>query len=98
MLALVLLGMFAGWRIFGGNSDAREARRAGFTVVAVIESPDEVANIRRGPSLSDPVVGKAYQGEVIYTKRRDGKWWKVRKQDGTTGYMARHLFVIEGKI
>ncbi|MCP5396191.1 MAG: TIR domain-containing protein [Sphingomonadaceae bacterium] len=98
MLALVLLGMFAGWRIFGGDPNAKAAQRAGFTVAAVVESPDEVANIRRGPSLSDPIVGKAYQGEVIYTRRQGGKWWKVRKQDGTTGYMARHLFIVEGKL
>ncbi|HMO74279.1 MAG TPA: YARHG domain-containing protein [Sphingopyxis sp.] len=65
-----------------------------FVLAAVINDPDGFTNIRSGPSAQSEIVGKVLEGEKFLTYQQDGSWWRVRKGDGTTGYMARRLIRI----
>lgn len=51
----------------------------------------QIANIRSGPSLKQRIVGKAQYGDVLRTLEKKGDWARVRKQDGSTGWVARRL-------
>lgn len=68
-----------------------------FTLAAVIDDPDGFTNIRAGQSTKAEIVGKVLEGEKFLTYKQSGQWWRVRKADGTTGYMFRKYFrLIEG--
>lgn len=68
-----------------------------FTLAAVIDDPDGFTNIRAGGSTKAEIVGKVLDGEKFLTYQQSGQWWRVRKADGTTGYMFRkYIRLIEG--
>lgn len=68
-----------------------------FTLAAVIDDPDGFTNIRSGRGTKHAIVGKALEGETFLTYRQSGPWWRVRKADGTTGFMYRkYIRLIEG--
>lgn len=68
-----------------------------FTLAAVIDDPDGFTNIRSGQGTQTQIVGKVLEGEKFLTYRQPGQWWRVRKADGTTGYMFRkYIQLIEG--
>ena len=50
-----------------------------------------VANIRRAPSTKHRIVAKATYGEVLRTLERRRDWVRVRKANGTSGWVARRL-------
>lgn len=60
-----------------------------FTLAAVIDDPDGFTNIRSGQSTKAAIVGKVLEGEKFLTYKQQGQWWRVRKADGTTGFMFR---------
>jgi hypothetical protein len=69
-----------------------------FTFAAVIEDPDGFTNVRAGRGSNTAIVGKALDGEKFLTYKQSGQWWRVRKADGTTGYMFRkYIRLIEGE-
>jgi len=68
-----------------------------FTLAAVIDDPDGFTNIRAKGSTKAAIVGKVLEGEKFLTYKQTGQWWRVRKADGTTGYMFRkYIHLIEG--
>ena len=68
-----------------------------FTLAAVIDDPDGFTNIRSGRSTKAAIVGKVLEGEKFLTYKQSGQWWRVRKADGTTGYMfRRYIRIVEG--
>ncbi|MDO9367040.1 MAG: YARHG domain-containing protein [Sphingopyxis sp.] len=75
------------------NGQSTEA----FTLAAVIEDPDGFTNIRAGKSTQAAIVGKVLEGEKFLTYKQPGPWWRVRKADGTTGFMFRkYIRLVEG--
>ncbi|WP_428629255.1 YARHG domain-containing protein [Sphingopyxis sp.] len=70
-----------------------------FTLAAVIEDPDGFTNIRSGASTQAAIVGKVLEGEKFLTYKQRGPWWRVRKADGTTGFMFRkYIRLVEGGV
>ncbi|MBD3732450.1 MAG: YARHG domain-containing protein [Sphingopyxis sp.] len=68
-----------------------------FTLAAVIDDPDGFTNIRSGQGTQTKIVGKILEGEKFLTYKQPGQWWRVRKADGTTGFMFRkYIRLIEG--
>lgn len=68
-----------------------------FTLAAMIDDPDGFTNIRSGKSTTAAIVGKVLEGEKFLTYEQPGQWWRVRKADGTTGFMFRkYIRLIEG--
>lgn len=44
-------------------------------------------NIRKGPGIDQPVVGKAAKGEIItLISKANDQWWLVKTNDGEQGY------------
>lgn len=44
-------------------------------------------NIRKGPGIDQPIVGKAAHGEIItVVNRSNEQWWLVRTKDNEEGY------------
>lgn len=50
-----------------------------------------VANIRKAPSTSSRISGKAERGEVLRTVERRGSWVKIQREGGLKGWVARRL-------
>ena len=68
-----------------------------FTLAAVIDDPDGFTNIRSGRGTRHAIIGKVLEGETFLTYQQPGAWWRVRKGDGTTGFMYRkYIRLIEG--
>jgi hypothetical protein len=68
-----------------------------FTLAALIDDPDGFTNIRSGATTKAAIVGKVLEGEKFLTYKQSGPWWRVRKADGTTGFMFRkYIRLIEG--
>ncbi|WP_077146808.1 TIR domain-containing protein [Sphingopyxis sp. KK2] len=68
-----------------------------FVLAAVIDDPEGFTNIRAEPSSQSAILGKVLEGEKFLTYQQRGNWWRVRKGDGTTGYMFRKLIrVLDG--
>lgn len=85
----------------GTSSDitvpVNEAPAEAFTLAAVIDDPDGFTNIRAGRGTQTAIVGKVLEGEKFLTYKQPGQWWRVRKADGTTGYMFRkYIRIAEG--
>jgi hypothetical protein len=79
------------------TSPATTAPAEAFTLAAVIDDPDGFTNIRAGQSSSSAIVGKVLEGEKFLTYKQPGQWWRVRKADGTTGFMFRkYIRIVEG--
>ena len=62
-----------------------------FVVAAVINDPEGFTNVRAEKSSQSAIVGKVLEGEKFLTYQQSGAWWRVRKSDGTTGFMFRKL-------
>ena len=81
----------------GENSAPVAAPAEAFTLAAVIDDPDGFTNIRAGQTTRAAIVGKVLEGEKFLTYRQSGPWWRVRKADGTTGFMFRkYIRLVEG--
>lgn len=50
-----------------------------------------VANIRKAPSTSSRIAGRAERGEVLRTVERRGSWVKIQQEGGLRGWVARRL-------
>lgn len=61
--------------------------RTEFNESAMIEDADGWTNFRAAPSRSSSILGRIETGEIFYTHRQDGQWWKIRTDDGQIGYM-----------
>ncbi len=61
---------------------------ARFTRAAVTADPNGFSNVRGGPSVEHPIVGRVEQGETFTTYPQTGQFWEVRMADNTVGYMA----------
>jgi SH3-like domain-containing protein len=59
------------------------------TAHVVVKKPE--INVRSGPGTNYRIVAKAREGVVFRTLARQKGWVKVRHQNGTTGWVARHL-------
>jgi len=85
--------------VAGGEAgeDAGANPAEAFVLAAVINDPEGFTNIRAEPSSQAPIVGKVLEGEKFLTYQQTGAWWRVRKGDGTSGYMFRKLIrVLDG--
>jgi len=58
-------------------------------VRATVVDPDGWTNLRAGPSASSAIVARVNEGEVFWTRPRDGLWWRVRTASGVEGYVHR---------
>ncbi|HJS11264.1 YARHG domain-containing protein [Sphingopyxis sp.] len=68
-----------------------------FTLAAVIDDPEGFTNIRSERSAKSTIIGKVLDGEKFLTYKQSGAWWRVRKADGTTGFMFRkYIRLVEG--
>ena len=61
---------------------------ARFTRAAQTADPNGFSNVRGGPSVEHPIVGRVEQGETFTTYPQTGQFWEVRTADGTIGYVA----------
>lgn len=89
----------AGSSPVAGGTEAADPAAPGeaFTLAAVINDPEGFTNIRAEPSSSSAILGKVLEGEKFLTYQQSGAWWRVRKADGTSGYMFRKLIrVLDG--
>lgn len=78
-------------------SPAGDRPAEAFTLAAVIDDPDGFTNIRSGRSTKTAIIGKVLEGEKFLTYKQPGPWWRVRKADGTTGFMFRkYIRLVEG--
>lgn len=73
-----------------------EAPAARFTRAATTADPNGFSNIRSGPSVEHPLVGRVEQGETFTTYPQTGQFWEVRASDGTVGYMASEFIRMMG--
>lgn len=55
----------------------------------IVKAP--VANIRSGPSPKHRIVGRVTHGELLKTQEKRAGWVKVKKEEGTSGWVARRL-------
>jgi len=79
------------------DTSSKPAPAEAFTLAAVIDDPDGFTNIRSGQSTKAAIVGKVLEGETFLTYKQPGQWWRVRKADGTTGFMFRkYIRLVEG--
>ncbi|RYD43965.1 MAG: YARHG domain-containing protein [Sphingomonadales bacterium] len=83
------------------ENDAVPPTRAGpgeaFTLAAVINDPEGFTNIRSERSAQSEILGKVLDSEKFLTYKQSGAWWRVRKADGTTGFMFRkYIRLVEG--
>lgn len=79
------------------TDNVAEAPAEAFTLAAVIDDPDGFTNIRSGRSTKAAIIGKVLEGEKFLTYKQPGSWWRVRKADGTTGFMFRkYIQLVEG--
>ena len=79
------------------STESPAAPAEAFTLAAVIDDPDGFTNIRSATSTKAAIVGKVLEGEKFLTYKQSGQWWRVRKADGTTGFMFRkYIRLIEG--
>ncbi|MGM9869967.1 MAG: GYF domain-containing protein [Sodaliphilus sp.] len=63
-------------------TDASENTASPVLICATISDPDGYTNVRKGPSISYPVVGAVYEGEVIYYEVVKGSnWYRVYDDD-----------------
>ena len=58
-------------------------------VRATVVDPDGWTNLRAAPSASSAIVGRVKEGEIFWTRPRDGLWWRVRTAGGVEGYVHR---------
>ena len=58
-------------------------------VQATVVDPDGWTNLRSGPSASAAIVGRVKEGEIFWTRPRDGLWWRARTAGGIEGYVHR---------
>ncbi|WP_374525921.1 YARHG domain-containing protein [Sphingopyxis sp.] len=80
----------------GKSGASTVAPAEAFTLAAVIDDPDGFTNIRSGQSTKAAIVGKVLEGEKFLTYQQPGQWWRVRKADGTAGFMFRkYIRVVE---
>lgn len=80
------------------NAPAAAGPAEAFTLAAVIDDPEGFTNIRSGQSAKTAIVGKVLEGEKFLTYTQPGRWWRVRKADGTTGFMFRkYIRLVEGR-
>ncbi len=61
--------------------------------VGTVRITSGALNIRRGPSLSSPIIARAYNGEKVQVLGEDGEWYKVN-YGGRQGYAAKRYVVI----
>lgn len=69
---------------------------ARFTRAAQTADPNGFSNVRGGPSVEHPIVGRVEQGETFTTYPQTGQFWEVRTADGTIGYVASESIRIIG--
>jgi uncharacterized protein YgiM (DUF1202 family) len=50
-----------------------------------------VANIRKGPSTRNRIVGSAEYGDLLRTREKRRDWVRVETADGKSGWIARRL-------
>ena len=50
-------------------------------------------NIRRNPSLTAPIIVRAYSGEKVQVLGEDGEWYRVN-YGGREGYAAKRYIVL----
>lgn len=52
-----------------------------------IDTQSSNLNIRKGPSTSDAIVGKAAHHEIVtLVNQYNEQWWEIRTDDGEQGY------------
>ena len=73
----------------GDGPAANNGSTEAFTLAAVINDPEGFTNIRSERSAQSAILGKVLDGEKFLTYKQSGAWWRVRKADGTTGFMFR---------
>jgi SH3-like domain-containing protein len=89
---LQVLASKSGWlkvRDFEGDGGWILGRLTAKKPHFVVKVP--VANIRRAPSTKQRIVAKAVYGEVLRTLERRRDWVRVRKANGTSGWVSRRL-------
>ena len=76
-------------RDFEGDTGWVARSLTGRTPHHVVRS--KVANVRSGPGTRFRVVGKAEYGELLKTQEKRAGWVKVKRAEGTSGWIARQL-------
>ncbi len=86
-------GWVAGWVMNfkgpGQDPTTREGDREVPVRTAWVARPE--VNVRAGPSTSAPQIAEATLGTEVIILDREGDWYKVVLDNGTTGYMASWL-------
>lgn len=60
-------------------------------IVKVNRSSNGKINIRKGPSTSQPIIGKAQYGVVFKTLNRKSGWIHVKHESGLSGWIKESL-------
>lgn len=69
------------------NSASSASKNTTFNRRAVINDSDGYTNVRSQADTKSPVIARIVEGEQFETLEQTGNWWKVRTQQGKTGYM-----------
>lgn len=64
---------------------------------ARVTTKESNLNIRRGPGIDQPIVGKAAKGELVtVVNQTNDQWWLVRTDQGEEGYAHAQYLSPEG--
>lgn len=60
-------------------------------VNATVRSSDGFANLRWGPGLEYNVIGRLYNGTIVWALEINGSWVRCQTKDGRIGYISKNL-------
>ena len=66
-------------------------------VNASVKSSDGYANLRWGPGMEYNVIGKIYNGTIVWALEINGSWVRCATKDGKIGYISKNLLKLNSE-
>lgn len=66
-------------------------------VNAAVRSSDGYANLRWGPGTDYNIIGRVYNGTIVWALEKNGSWVRCATQDGRIGYISKGLLKLESE-
>lgn len=83
-------------RVVSNSEKANNGASSTVYYRATINDPDGYTNVRKAASSSSAIVSRIYDGEIFYTTKTTGSWYKVYYSKGgkLIGYIHKSRVVI----